>query len=347
MKLRVGLVGLGENWQSRHRPALKALSDRFEVRAICCEVAEKSRHVAHEFGAQPIDGFRAMIERDDIDAVLALAPDWIGPLPILAACEAGKAVYSASALDISPDQAAEIRRRVDQSGVAFMAELPRRFSPATLRVKELIATRLGRPRLLFCHERMAVESQADRLRRGDYCPLVWKYLMELVDWCRYLVGMEPHSVLSATHKVPPGDPIFYQMASLEFPPYSSGGFCPMAQISLGHYIPARWSDALSFRRPASIQICCENGIVFIDLPNRLIWFDEGGQHTESLESERPVGEQMLSQFHRSVTSLVRNRTDLNDAYLAMQIVLAANESARNGRRVDLAEFLGQRNNGMS
>ena len=121
MKLRVGLVGLGDQWQSRHRPALRALSDRFEVKAICCEVAERSTQAAKEFEAIPMDGFRAIVERDDIDAVLALSPDWYGPLPILAACEAGKAVYSSAALDVSEGQALEIRRRIEQSGVAFMA----------------------------------------------------------------------------------------------------------------------------------------------------------------------------------------------------------------------------------
>ena len=57
MKIRVGLIGLGDHWQSRHRPALLALSDRFEVKAVCCEVAERSRAVANEFGAVPLDGF--------------------------------------------------------------------------------------------------------------------------------------------------------------------------------------------------------------------------------------------------------------------------------------------------
>ena len=139
MKLRVGLIGLGDQWQTRHRPALMALSDRFDVRAICCEVAEKSKLVAKEFDAIPMDGFRAMVERDDIDAVLALSPDWYGPLPILAACEAGKAVYSSAALDVSQGQALEIRQRIEASGVAFMAELPRRHSPATIRLKELMS----------------------------------------------------------------------------------------------------------------------------------------------------------------------------------------------------------------
>ena len=199
MKLRVGLIGLGDQWESRHRHALRAMSDRFEVCAICCEVAQRSAMAAQEFGAAPIDGFRAMLERNEIDAVLSLASDWVGPLPILAACEAGKAVYSTGAFDLVPEQVDELRRRVDASGVAFMTESPRRYAPATTRLKELIATRLGRPRLIFCHQRLSVEQQANRLRRGKYCPVAWRNLMELIDWVSYLVGRSPNSVSSARY----------------------------------------------------------------------------------------------------------------------------------------------------
>ncbi len=333
MKIRVGLVGLGDHWNDRHRPALIALSDRFEVRAICCQVAERSKKVAQDFNATAVDGFRAMIERDDIDAVLALAPDWVGPLPLIAASEAGKAVYCSTALDLSPNQAQDIRKRIDQSGVAFMAEFPRRYSPATLRLKELIATRLGPPKLLFCHDRMAVESQLDKLRRGEYCPLVWRHMMEQIDWCRYIVGEDPISVMSASLNATSGN-TFYQMVSLEFPT-NSLGVNPVAQLSLGHYIPAKWHDALSYRRPASIQICCEKGMAFVDLPSSLVWFDDAGQHSEALETERPVGEQMLAQFYRSITSLVRNQTDLIDAYRAMKVVLLSNESIATGKRMEV------------
>jgi predicted dehydrogenase len=344
MKLRVGLIGLGDQWESRHRPALRALSDRFEVRAICCEVFEKSKQVAKEFNAVPMEGFRAMVQRDDIDVVLALSPEWYGPLPILAACEAGKAVYSSAALDVTPDQALEINQRIESSGVAFMAELPRRHAPATIRLKELIATRLGQPHLLFCHQRMPTESQSDRRRRGKYCPLVWRNMMELVDWCRYLVNSNPISVVSAIQeRHDTKKDLFYQMVSLDFPPIQvdvEGGETPtpvrpLAQLSVGHYIPQRWPDALSFKRPAAIQICCENGMAFIDLPSSLIWFDDAGQHTESLETERAVGEQMLDRFYRAVTSLIRKTTDPQDAYRAMKIVMCAHESARSGDRVNI------------
>ena len=79
----------------------------------------------------------------------------------------------------------------------------------------------------------------------------------------------------------------------------------------------------------------KTGTAFADLPSRLIWFNGAGQHTESLELDMPVGEQMLTHFHRSVTSLVRNRSDLENAYRAMSVVVAANESANFGKRIEL------------
>ena len=336
MKLRVGLIGLGDLWQSRHRPALKTLSDRYEVKAICCEIAQKAEQVAKEFNAIPMDGFRAMVERNDIDAVLSLAPDWVGPLPILAASDAGKAVYSAAALDIALDQVQQIRDRVDRAGVAFMAELPFRHAPATLRLKELIATKLGQPKLMFCHLRMAVEEQTHRLRRGDYCPLTWRHLMEQVDWCTYLANDDPLAVTSVCQSYPSVAGIsFYQSLQIKYGMVRQCESKTLAQVSIGHYTPGEWTDALNYRRPASIKVVCENGIAFVDLPSKLIWFDEAGQHNESLESERPVGEQMLTLFHRAVTSLVRKQSDLNDAYRAMKIVSAATESAKVGREIGL------------
>lgn len=333
MKLRVGLIGLGDHWQTRHRPALLALANRFEVKAVCCEIAKKSEQAAKEFNALPMDGFRALMERDDIDAVLALSPDWVGPLPMIAACEAGKAVFSAAALDITPEQMDDVRERIDRSGVAFMAELPRRFAPATIRLKELIATKLGPPKLIFCHERLPAEAQSNRLRRGKYCPLSWRHLMEVIDWISYVVGSRPCSVASAIHhEQSETRNAFYQMVNLEYPAGSPTATPIMAQMSVGHYVPERWAEALSYRRPASMQICCERGMAFVDLPSSLTWFDDSGQHLESLESERPVGERMLEYFFRSVTSLVRRSSDLADTYHAMRVVISADQAARSGQR---------------
>lgn len=297
----------------------------------------RAEQAAREFGATVVDGFRALAAREDVDAILMLAEQWYGWLPILAACEAGKAIYCAAPLRLSIDEAREIKQRVDKAGVAFMAEFARRHYPATERLKELIATKLGQPRLLFCHRRVAVgerankaESAKDRNGTSD--------LVELVDWCRYVVGSEPTSVLGLMHNVASNSADEdYRMMSLDFSqPGQHAGSGVIAQISSGYYMPVNWEEAVSFRPPPALQVACERGIAFVDLPAQVIWFDTVGRHQESLESERAVGEQLLSQFHRSVTSLVRNPAGLEDAYRALVVVLASRRSHDEGRRITLS-----------
>lgn len=326
MKLRIGLIGLGDAWETRHRPALRMLHDRFEVRAVYSPVAKLAENSAAEFQADPTDGFRAMVSRCDIDAVMVLKRTWLGWLPMLAAAESGKAIYWAGDLDFDSDPSTNVRAAIERSGVAFMVEFPRRFAPATLRLKELIATRLGAPKLVFCHRRTEAAKVAN-----DNENLVQRDMVELIDWCRYIVGTEPESVISSGVKP---DESGYQSLSLSFPGENEKP--PVrAQISCGNYIQPTWHEAVSFRPPSAMQICCEHGVAFIDLPSTLVWFDNAGRHVESLETELPVGEQLLTQFHRSVTSLVRNISELNDAYRASSILAAAAQSNQEGRRINL------------
>ncbi len=332
MKLRVGIVGLGGQWESRYLPALRSLADRFEVRGICEQVAHRAQRAAAEVGAVPVDGYRALASRDDIDAILYLSDQWYGAAPILAACDFGKAVYSAISFPVQDDEVQLLRRRVEESGIAFMAELPRRHAPATIRLKELIATRLGLPRMLFCHRRVPLSVAASAPPRDRASEA--RDLMELVDWCRYAAGTEPTSVVAVRHAETPGAEIDdYQMMSLDFSQSGRPGDGAIAQISCGYYMPRQWEEAVGFRPPPALQVVCENGIAFIDRPSSLVWFDTAGRHQESLESERPVGEHMLVQFHRKVTSLVRAVSGLDDSLKAMRIVQAAATSQAEGRRV--------------
>lgn len=330
MRLRVGVVGLGEGWESRHRPALRSLIDRYEVRAVSSGVALLAEQAAADFQCVSIDGFRALACREDIDAVLMLGQDWYGPLPIVAACQRGKAVYCATALEMRVQQAWEVKRHVDQSGVAFMAELPRRQTPATLRLKELIATHLGPPRLLFCQQRSRTGRSSHVNGAGQAAgDLV---LLEQCDWCRYVVGQEVAGVQAAAHQAQDGR-LDYRQINLDFVGHDDAPV--VAQISYGDYLPPTWSEAASFRPPSDLQVVCERGVAFVDLPANVTWFDEAGRHHESLEHDRPVGEQLLKLFHRSVTSLVRRTSGLNDACQALRMVEAAEQSVLERRRIAL------------
>ena len=114
MKLRVGLVGLGSNWEVRHRAALRSLSDRYEVRAIfdqwrCGPNKRRANSTPTRSTA-----FARWRRRDDIDAVLMLSPQWYGCLPILAACDAGKAIYCAFSMELDLSKARQVKERVEQ-----------------------------------------------------------------------------------------------------------------------------------------------------------------------------------------------------------------------------------------
>lgn len=344
MKLRVGVIGPGDSWERLYRPALQSLRDWFEVRSVYSPVALLAEKAAGCFGAGVSHGFQQLVQRPDIDAVLVLATDWLGVLPILAACSAGKAVFSAASLDIDLHQAGLLQQQVQQSGVAYMAEFARRHAPATVRLKELIATRLGAPRLLFCHHRAESNKQGSSRTSVPGDVRATQRLSELVDWCCYVVGADPRSVLGIEHRsagaMPGGaadesEREDYRLISLDFAADGRRGLGAIAQVSFGSYLPPHWPEAISFRPPAHLQVCCERGVAFVDLPSTVVWFDEAGRHMESLEQERPVGEQMLLQFHRAVTSLILKRTDLDDACRIMRIVLTARQSAREGRWCDL------------
>lgn len=343
MKLRLGLVGLGPNWGPRRRPALRSLADRFEVRAVCDPVAHRAEQAASELGCRAVDGFRAIAASEDIDALVLLSARWYGTLPLSAACDYSKAIYCGASVDLAAEQARRLRDRVQEAGIAFMAEFPNRLAPATIRLKELIATRLGPPRLLFCNQRLTSPSAKEQTAFGVTPRSVnMRHLVEMVDWCRYVVGSEVLAVHAASHTAPGGDdhgPVDdYTLMSLEFePPASSGGLSlsrPMAQIACGSYVPPAWSEATAFRRPADLQVICERGIGFIDLPNTLVWFDDAGQHTESLEPDRPIDELLLMQFLRTVESLVIKRANLDDAFRALSLVIDARHSHAQGRRIE-------------
>jgi predicted dehydrogenase len=305
------------------------------VRAVCEEVALRGEQVARQFNAAAVEGFRAMMRRSDVDAVLILSGHFYGPLPLLAACEEGKAVYCGSNWDYASDRIEELKRRVDQSGVAFMADFPRRVSPATLRLKELIATRLGPPRLLFCHQRRLLKETPPSA--GNYGGPTEveeaRDLVELIDWCQYVVGGHATSVNGFWHQAPADTNADYQLLSLDFSPPGQLGQGALAQISCGYYMPAQWPEAISFRPPAALQVSCEKGIAFIDLPSTLVWFDEAGRHMESLDHERPAGELLLWQFHRQVTRLVRDRSNIEDVFSALNVLRQARKSFASSQRI--------------
>jgi len=335
MKLRIGVIGQGRDWQSRYLPSLRSMRDRFQVVGIYNSVSVLAESAARDLDASRVDSYRAIMEMSGLDAVMVLEDDWYRLMPLWAACDYGKAIFCGAEVLLDPSAANCIQKRVQASGIAFMNEFARRFAPATLRLKELIATRLGRPRLLFCHRRLACESPDPRFP-SSLNTRSQRELLELIDWCKYIVGEPPNWVQGIRHmSLPSPENSDYQILSLGFGSPEGDPRAILAQISCGAYIPSVWPEAIAYRPPAAIQVCCEKGLAFVDLPSTLVWFDDAGRHQETLDTELSIGQQMLSQFHRAITSLVCHVSDLEETCDAMRILESAQRSTEQHCRIPL------------
>lgn len=336
-RLRVGVIGLGRLWDTRHKPSLVRLNDRFRVTAVYDQVARRAELEAAQLGCTASQGLAALIERPDVDAVYLLTPQWFGLHPIRLACAEGKAIYCALPLAGDRGELEALAGLIDSSRIVFMPEFARRCYPATLRLKELLETRLGPARLivgqswLFGFDRYAVPGPTTQTAPA---PLLIDPGSYLLDWCHHLFQAYPSTVWGDRRTLIPAPRVEaessdkadqgsdFESFAIEF----EGG--AGARISYGRYHRGAWGDASRFLPPQGFQIFAERGAAWLEMPDRIQWSDSTGNHEERLPLEPTVGDVLNDQFHRlvcgedvqapTIRDAVENARTVHDLRLSQQ-----------------------------
>jgi len=330
------VIGLGRLWEARHKPALTRLSERFQVTAVYDQVARRASVEAGHLGCSAVEGLTALVERPDVDVVYLLSPQWFGVHPIGLACTHRKPIYCAVPLADDPESLDPLIALIRSSGTPFMPELARRFYPATLRLRELLATALGRPRLvlgygrLFGYDRYGQPGPTTQIAPAPLSIDPGSYLL---DWCRFIMQAEPISVQGIGGLVLPaagdsGSEADFESFSLEF----SGG--ELAQIAFGRYHRTPWGDASRFLPQPGFQVFAERGVAWLEMPDRIQWSDSEGLHDERLPLEPTVGEILNDQFHRMVRGDQSLAPTLDDAVAVARLVHNLRRSERECRKID-------------
>ena len=310
------------------------MKDRFTVTAVYDQVARRAEIEAGQVGAKAVDGLIALIDRDDVDVVYLLTPQWFGLHPIEVACALGKPIYCALPLAGVDDELERIDGLVRASGVPFMPEFARRFYPTSLRLRELLATRLGRPRLvigqgrLFGFDRYGQPGPSTQIAPASLLVDPGSYLL---DWCRFVFQAEPKSVQGWGGTIlPDGEKKDTDFVTylLEF---EGGG---VAQVAAGRYHRDAWGDAGRFLPQPGIQVYAERGVAWLELPDRIQWTDSEGSHEERLPLEPSVGEMLNDHFHRLVRGAQSMAPTWNDSIAVARLISAIQRSGQEGRRVD-------------
>ncbi|MCP4639376.1 MAG: Gfo/Idh/MocA family oxidoreductase, partial [bacterium] len=150
-KINVGMIGYGFMGRThtnayRQAPKFFDLPYDFVLKAVSGLEKDVAEAFANNWGYESFEtDWRALIARDDIDAVDICTPNFMHHDIAIAAAEAGKTILCEKPLALNTDEAREMVEAVEKAGVPNMVSYNYRRIPAVTLAKKLIDEgRLGR-----------------------------------------------------------------------------------------------------------------------------------------------------------------------------------------------------------
>lgn len=312
--VNLGLIGLGPFWESRFRPALTKLSAKLQVVAVYDNVVSRAEQAAREMNAHVVGGVSALADRADVQALLLLDVGWQGAAVLRLLCGRRKPILVATRVDADLSELRHWHEQAVSHGVTIMPAFPRRCTPASNRLQELMATQLGRPlRIEISISPVSLNPVpfATSSDFGGHTPPSLDPLLEWTDWCHYLFRTVPQQVTRRSDG---------QGLRLDFPPLvqNAGGTLPrVADLSLG--LTGTTTDPLQHDE---VQLHCERGDARLLGPTTIEWTADGSTQSEELTAERTETEVLLDHFCRRVIGGLIPMPSLDDLIRAQSSVTA-------------------------
>ncbi len=189
-RLRVGVIGAGLMGE-RHARIYASLPD-VELVAVCDTREEVARRVAAATGAAACTDGRALVARDDLEAVSVCTSDEAHRAPCEAAARAGKHVLVEKPIAMTVGDAEAIIEAAARAGVVLLVGHCLRFDPRYHAARAAIAAgELGAIQTIYTRRSNTVAAQ-DRL--GGRCSLPRFLGVHDYDVMRWFTGSEVERV---------------------------------------------------------------------------------------------------------------------------------------------------------
>lgn len=338
--INVGIIGLGSVWES-YRAVLSQMRRPPQVTAVYDCVPARAEPVAKELEAVAVSGLRALARRNDMQAILLLEAGWPGPqtLNLLSRCQ--KPVFIGSWLPSDLATYEQWYDATERQGITLMPAMWRRFLPATVRLKELIATKIGPP------EQIALALDLFQpMSNGQLTETILGWL----DLVWYLIRREP---LTSNVRLEVGADALSQTLVVRFParhPHpvegasANGNRECVARITLNHANATPEGFELLQQRVSvppqtaaigpecwhfegasvpRIELVCERGTATVESRSAMSWQSrESAATSESLVAERSERVVMLDHFCRRAVGGLIPVADYNDIARALKVLLS-------------------------
>lgn len=262
----LGIVGGGADWAKPYWPAIAALK-RGRVVAAYSSQRDEADLLGQALATPRFLSLREMLRKTQLGALLILdtgvSRDWAVQL----AAERQIPAFVASPID--DHLPARIAQLADQEveGLSLIPGLTLRMTPASLRLRELIATRLGPV------QRILIERH----------PTSGPHLISVIDWCRSIIGsVTSHIERSACDQV-------------ESWQLQCGRRSPLAPMVISEIVHSGVNP-----HPWSIRVQCERGEAHLAGETQIHWQTTSEKAEEQLQSDRTAEQVLLDLFLRRV-----------------------------------------------
>lgn len=260
--------------------------------------------MAGQCGGQLYRSLRSFCQHGRLRAILCLEMGWFGDwgieqirqldVPTLVGNPLGAAFSHRSIERLAAEE---------REGCPLIPAATWRMTPATLRLRELLATRLGSLQQVVIRLRAASQNSQD--------------VLQAMDWCRTLL-------------VPSGRELHWQgrTASRGYG-FTGSGRSPavpsvVVQIESANE-PPRESEAVAVNFEAQLE--AERGKAIVRGDSRIEWYCGGETQTESLDTDRTAEQVMLDLFLRRVVGGLVPAPSWGDLQHVLALWHAANDGA--------------------
>ncbi len=293
--LPIGVIGAGTEWDAVWRPAFSQLS-RLVVTSFYDPVPIRGERIAEAFDWKPAGNVRQLLATARLKGVVILDAGWQGNWAIREADQRRIPVL------VSPRESP-----LEHLAAAFHAasgetliqpELRRRYTAATMRVRELTATRLGPVKSL----RVEIPSPS---------PLDVSRWAEVIDWCRFVVQ-------SAVMVAEPGGTagrirLVFRKQFEDLPVEARLFDCP---TDVAPEYPADFSA----------ELVCRDGVAIVSGNRRVRWKAGDDEGDEELSDDRSSAAVQLDLFARRLAGGLVPVASLGDVASAVELAKVALKS---------------------
>jgi predicted dehydrogenase len=303
--INLGIVGIGNQWETRYKPALKKLSNRLAIKAIYAPVANRAKQVSQEFDAVSVEGINSFSKIADLQGILLLDTGWSNIEMLKLLLKLNKPLFLAESLNLNWKQLSQLTEEVHAKGLNIMPELGRRYMPSSARLQELIATQLGRPKEIKIITPIPCPQKRDALHSNEI-------LRGLFDWCYYIGRSNSKEIHVQYHQDSSCPALTHSEVRIQYEKSNLMHSPAVLNLELSCNKHEHGNSSSAMKKQFLCEIICEKGTARIDTPINITWNVDSSSCHESLTSENSDIEVMLDHFCRRVVGGLIPTPDLED-----------------------------------